>query len=423
MVTLSRQAAARVLHAVFVRGSRIPEGWDARLSEEDAALAQAILGRTLRSWGRLQAWVQPRLNQSGRGLPPGTRIALGIGLAQLAWLDGVSDHAAVHEAVSLVTDPELGFPPHRGLVNALLRQASRDRLRLRQELEDLDPALDRPPFAERILEAAIGSDPAQRAALWERLQQVPSPAFRCLRGDCPPGLEGDPELPGAFLRRQGANFPHEWLRSGAAMVQDRSSQALMTFRWEGAGPGRILDACAAPGGKTTALRQRFPGSELIAVEKDSRRARRLEENLKARGVQAEIVLADAVDWLRQGPPAFDLVLLDAPCSGSGTLAKHPELAWIGDRIDLPRLVEQQRALLEAALSVLASGGLMIYAVCSWLPEEGEEHRARLRAAQPHLEAPELWPEAWSPQGIFRPDPMTWEGEGFQAFGLRVPAGR
>lgn len=421
MPTAARLAVAHALQAVFVRGSRVPQGWDARLSGEDAALAQAILGRTLRAWGRLQAWVQPRLKQQGRGLPPGSQIALSMGLAQLAWLDGVSDHAVVHESVELVAHPDLGFPPHRGLVNALLRQASKDRGGLREGLDALDPALDRTPFAERILEAAAGADPDRRARLWERLQRIPGPAFRCLRGDPPAGLEPDPGLPGGLRRAEGAPFPQDWLRSGAGMVQDRSSQALMAFRWDPQ-PRRILDACAAPGGKTTALATRFAGAELIALEKDPRRARRLSENLRVRELQAQVVVAEAVEWLAGAEASFDLIVLDAPCSGSGTLAKHPELTWIGSQIDLARLAEQQERLLEAAIRVLAPGGLLVYAVCSWFAEEGEAHARRLLVTHPGLEPCDAWPRELGPVGRFCPDPLKWEGEGFQGFAFRAASG-
>ena len=124
MSTASRAAVHRVLHDVFGQGSRVPEGWNAGLSPEDARFAQALLGLCLRRWGRLQSWIRPRLKDPDRGMPLGSQTALTLGLAQLAWMEGVSNHAAVHESVSLAADPELGFPPHRGLVNALLRQAA-----------------------------------------------------------------------------------------------------------------------------------------------------------------------------------------------------------------------------------------------------------------------------------------------------------
>jgi 16S rRNA (cytosine967-C5)-methyltransferase len=414
MTSPSRLAAARALHAVFGDGSRIPEGWNAGLSPADAALAQAMLGLAVRRWGRIQAFIEPKLKTPGRGLPMGSRVALALGLAQLAWLPGVADFAAVSEAVGLVADRELGFPPHRGLVNAILRGAAKDRAATAAQIEALPPALDRPAFASRLLEAAFrGGD---REALWNRLQTEPSLCFRELRpGTAPPGLEADPALPGALVLGPGAEFPRAWLAAGEGMVQDRSSQALMAFRWAGA-PRRILDACAAPGGKTTALALRFPEAELFAVEKSPKRAERLSETLALRGVTARVVVEDAAAWLRLGGKAFDLILLDAPCSATGTLRKHPELAWIGGAIDLKRLAALQRDLLEAALPRLASGGLLIYAVCSVLPEECAAHRAWLHETQPGFQDVEAWPAELG-GAFFQPDLGRWDGEGFQAFAV------
>jgi 16S rRNA (cytosine967-C5)-methyltransferase len=217
---------------------------------------------------------------------------------------------------------------------------------------------------------------------------------------------------------EDAPFPRAWLQRGEGMVQDRSSQALMAYQWEQP-VTRILDACAAPGGKTTALARRHPGAELVALEQDGKRARRLRENLQARGVAAQVVEAEAGRWLAQGGAPFDLILLDAPCSGSGTFQKHPELPWTGGSIDLGRLATVQRTLLTAALERLAPGGLLIYAVCSWLPEEGERHRRWALSAHPALRPVEAWPDRGGAE--LHLDPMTWEGEGFQAFAMtRIP---
>lgn len=418
MITPSRAAAAAALLGVFEGGRRTPEDWDAKLEGQDAGLAQALLGLVLRRWGRLQAWVRPRLREGARGLPVPTQVALAQGLAQLAWLDGVADHAAVNESVTLVSSREWGFPPHRGLVNALLRQAASDRTSLRRELEGLPAALDRSPFAGEVLEAAVPPD--RVSTLWERLQVPPRPAFRALRGDAPEDLEDSGDPPGCLRLREGAPFPKGWLQSGAGMVQDASSQALMAFSWQGA-PKRILDACAAPGGKTTSLGLRFPGVPIVALEQDAARARRLEANLALRGIPAEVVCADAAGWLAGPGPAFDLILVDAPCTGSGTLGKHPELTWIGHRIPRPDLLRRQARILEAALPRLAPGGLLLYAVCSWLPEEGMAHRERLASTHPGFRSADIWGRRWGPPGAFRPDPLTWEGEGFQAFALAAPS--
>lgn len=422
MPTASRIAAARALHAVFGEGRRVPDRWDEGLSGADASFAQALLGLCLRRWGRLQAYVKPRLRDPERGLPLGSQIALAQGLAQLAWLEGVAPFAAVNESVGLVSDRDLGFPPHRGLVNALLRRAGEDVETLRMELAVLPPELDRPRFVERVLRAALAPHGAldRIEELAARIQSPPRVGFRRLRdAPLPEGLEPDPQIEGCLRLAEGAAFPRPWLRRGDGMAQDRSSQALMSFRW-GAEPERVLDACAAPGGKTTLLGRRWPSASLFALELHPLRAERLKENLEARDVKAQVVVEDVELWLAEGGRPFDLILLDAPCSGSGTLQKHPELAWIGGGLDLARLQARQAALLEAAAARLAPGGLLLYAVCSWLPEEGEAQRARMLERHPELRPAEVWPPELGGD-FFRPHPLDWEGEGFQAFALtRVP---
>ena len=420
MPTPSRIAAAKALHAVFGSGNRVGENWNAGLSAEDAGLAQAMLGACLRHWGRLREYVKPKLKDPSRDLPMGSQIALAVGLAQLAWMDGVASHAAVNESVELAADRMLGFPPHKGLVNALLRRAAKDREALRMELAQLPAQLDRTAFAEKTLHAALIPYAAEAALedLWEKLQQPPRPAFRVVRGASPPALEPDAKLPGCWKLKPDEAFPGPWLLSGAGMVQDRSSQALMAFQWE-AHPRRILDACAAPGGKTTALGVRFPEAHITAVEMDPRRAGWLIKNLADREVKADVVQADVMDYLANTTGTFDLIVLDAPCSASGTIQKHPELPWIAGNVDLRRLSGIQRGLLEASIPRLDPGGLLIYAVCSWLPEEGERHGEWMSSAHPDMEPARIWPAGFGVEhgatSSFRPNPLEWDGEGFQAF--------
>ncbi|GLH73274.1 SAM-dependent methyltransferase [Geothrix limicola] len=427
MPTPARIHVAHALHEVFGEGGRVPDIWDRDLGE-DAQLAQALLGLCLRRWGRLQAWVKPKLKDPDRGVPLGTRVCLAMGLAQLAWLPGVSDHAAVNESVDLAANRDLGFLPHKGLVNALLRKASKDRSALAAELEALPSALDRSPAADRVLKAALaphvcqeGGAEAELETLWARLQQPPRPDFRLLKGEVPEGLVPEAGLPGCLRLEDGAPFPRPWLESAQGMVQDRSSQALLAYRWERP-VARILDACAAPGGKTTTLALRHPGAAITALEVHPKRAARLRQTLQQRGLEAQVIQADAAEWLEGNEGTFDLILLDAPCSGSGTLQKHPEWPWLKHE-DLPRLTGLQRRLLAAAADRLAPGGLLIYAVCSWLPEEGAAHREWLREARPEFRPEAVWPASLGvaseaeneATSFFRPHPLQWEGEGFQAF--------
>ena len=425
MPTPARIHVAHALHEVFGEGGRVPDIWDRDLGE-DAQLAQAMLGLCLRRWGRLQAWVKPKLKDPDRGVPLGTRVALAMGLAQLAWLPGVSDHAAVNESVDLAADRDLGFLPHKGLVNALLRRAAKDRAALAAELDALPATLDRGPAAERALRAALAPhhDEGELEALWTRLQQPPSPDFHLLKGEAPEGLQPEAELPGCLRLAEGAAFPRPWLETAGGMVQDRSSQALLAYAWDGP-VSRILDACAAPGGKTTTLALRHPGAAITALEVHPKRAARLRRTLQQRGIEAQVIQADAAEWLEANEATFDLILLDAPCSGSGTLQKHPEWPWL-KHDDLPRLTGLQRRLLTAAAARLAPGGLLIYAVCSWLPEECDSHREWLHQARPDLRPAEVWPAAMGSArdagddgtAFFRPHPLRWTGEGFQGFAVR-----
>jgi len=425
MPTPARLHVAHALHEVFGEKSRVPDFWDRDLGE-DAHLAQALLGLCLRRWGRLQAWVKPKLKDPDRGVPLGTQVALAMGLVQLAWLPGVSDHAAVNEAVELAASRELGFVPHKGLVNAILRRAAQDRAALAAELAAFPGSVDRSPAAGRALSAALTAHESPLDGLeelWDRLQQPPRPAFRLLAGDTPEGMVPDPNLPGCLLGKEGAPFPRPWLEAAQGMVQDRSSQALLSYVWERP-VTRILDACAAPGGKTTTLALRHPGTSITALEVHAKRATRLRQTLQQRGIQAQVIQADAAEWLERNETSFDLILLDAPCSGSGTLQKHPEWPWLAHD-DLPRLTGLQRRLLAAAAQRLAPGGLLIYAVCSWLPEEAEVHREWLAQARPDLRPAPVWPAAWGAHAegsrsctdFFRPHPLRWEGEGFQGFAV------
>jgi len=256
--------------------------------------------------------------------------------------------------------------------------------------------------------------------LWTRLQEPARPAFRIVKdGPLPAGLLPDPDLAGAYGLAPGAEFPRQWLTLGNGMVQDRSSQALLAFHWD-APVRRIADLCAAPGGKTTALALRWPEAELVAVEQHPRRARRLEENLRLRGIRARLVVEEAGAWLQRTGETFDLIVLDAPCSGSGTLGKHPELVWLGDGLDLERLRKTQAALLDAALRSLAPGGLLVYSVCSWLPEEGLGHQTAALVKAHGVKPCPVWAQGPGTPlaAAFTPDPLAWTGEGFQGFALK-----
>ncbi|MCL1893070.1 MAG: hypothetical protein FWG02_02380 [Holophagaceae bacterium] len=428
MSTPTLLSAANALYDVFGNRHRVRDDWNRKLSSENARLARAVLGLCLRKWGRLNTWYAPKLKDSARGLPIRTQIALSIGLAQLAWLPGVPVHAAVAESVELLSDPKNGFPPHKGLANAILRSASKDRPALTESIDSLPTKLDCTPYTEKLLRDALQGQylPKNVEKLWKKLQLPPVHGFVTIRGNPPDSLCPNPHFPKALWLQPERDFPLDWLKSGCGMVQDISSQAVMDFCLPSdyPEPKRILDLCAAPGGKTTSLRQMFPHAQIIAIEQNVRRAEKMKENFKTRRIDVEVIVAEATEWLGGKGDSFDLILLDAPCSASGTFRKHPELNWISEISSIERLTDIQKGLLDAAVGRLSFRGLLIYSVCSWFPEEGINHLPKLLATHPKLAHAHIWRDGNKGETthIFRPDPLTWDGEGFQGFAVGLLGG-
>jgi 16S rRNA (cytosine967-C5)-methyltransferase len=195
-----------------------------------------------------------------------------------------------------------------------------------------------------------------------------------------------------------------WVQDAAAAM----AVALLDPR-----PGeRVLDLCAAPGGKT--LQLAAAGASVLALDVNERRLERLHENLARTRLTAEIVVADALHW--SPPEAFDAILLDAPCSATGTIRRHPDLPFVKDGTELAELTALQAALLDRALGWLKPGGRLIYCTCSLLPEEGEAQLAAALARHPGLrvERPSMsWVEpGWiTEDGGLRLRPDHWAGRG------------
>ena len=428
-LTFARHAVAVALERVFGRGERVAKIWDEGLTGGNARFAQDLLEHCLRSWGRLQAYAKPELHPSNGEVPLETQIILAMAFAESAWMGGLGAPAAREPASASAShgaesaaDPER----HAALLNDLLRRAAKDPETLASDLAKLPPAMDRTPFTERLLEKALAPFGlvGSKESLWSRLMAPHLPSYRAVvPGTEPQGLAVDAKVTGCLALEKGGLPPRGWLSSGGGMVQDRSIQAFLNFQWDGP-VHQILDVCAAPGGKTTNLALRFPEALFFAVEFNNRRARRLQETITLRGLRgrmAEMVVQDAELWMRQSKHEFDLVLVDAPCSGTGKYQEHPDLGWVGSKIDLAALGALQRKLLEAALLRLAPGGLLLYGVCSWLPEECAEHLAWVLQAHPDFLPARVWPAGMGVDpgstNFFRPNPLTWEGEGFQGFAL------
>ncbi len=392
----TREIAFDLLSAVLDRRRPLEEALDAAAlaDSRDRAAAHRLAAAVLRRLGSLDAVLEPFLT---RAPPDGVRHVLRLGAAGLLLL-ATPPHAAVATAVALARARRLA--PFAGLVNAVLRRVSEAGA---AALDGLDgPRLDTPPW----LWASWGVH--ARAIAEAHGHEAPLDLSLRPGADVPPG---GTLLPTGSVRWPAGTRVQDLpgFDAGAFWVQDAAAAlpaALLHAR-----PGeRVADLCAAPGGKTAQLAA--TGAHVTSVERDAARLRRLHENLARLQLEVEVVQADATTWT---PPAlFDAVLLDAPCSATGTIRRHPDVARLKRPRDVAEMAAGQDRLLAAAAALLRPGGRLVYAVCSLQPEEGPGRVADLPGLRPDpFTAAELAgvPAALTPQGTLRTHPGLWAERG------------
>ena len=365
---------------------------DATVRSEDAGLATELAMGVLR-WQRLLDFVIDRsLKKSSRELDVEVRIALQLGAYQLLYLDRVPAHAAVHESVELVKRARKRSAA--SLVNAVLRKI--DKEQLRGDLANKPVPLLLPEhfsLAERM--GIQYSHPTWMVERWLRTfgedrtrailganNRAPVTSGYLLDSEWREGAaaslrdSGCHVQPGRLLRDawlfEGGNpAASEAARRGWVAIQDEASQAVAHL--VGVHPGdRVLDLCAAPGGKTLLLaRAAGANGHVIAADLHEHRVRSMKERFERAGVRnVETLTLDGAQPLPFDQP-FERILVDVPCSGTGTLARHPEIRWRLHATDLSDLHRRQLRLLRNALPHLAAGGRLVYSTCSLEPEENE----------------------------------------------------
>jgi 16S rRNA (cytosine967-C5)-methyltransferase len=381
--TATRALAALALGDVLAGRSNLPEAFarhahDAGVGPrgEPAAARDRAFAREL-AWGaarlapRLDHLVRAHLRQAPRRRDMDVHALLLVGAYQLGHT-AVPPHAAVHATVAATE--LLGKRWARGLVNAVLRKVSTESIpegELPDEARFAHPAwlLDRLRYAwpehwEAIAAAGNGRPPFTLRAV-------------------------DPTASAAALESEGLEVRRGGLAAGALYVSPATdvralpgfAEGALSVQDEGAqlaaelldpqGGERVLDACAAPGGKTLHLAQRAGRAELVAVESDGDRAPRIRENLERGGLACALHVADAIDvdawWDGR---SFDRILLDAPCSATGILRRQPDVRLLRRDDDIAKLATLQRRLVDALWPLLSPGGVLLYCTCSVLPEEG-----------------------------------------------------
>ncbi len=365
----ARSAAHRLLHLVLRRHRPLDEALDgvlAGLASRDRAFARSLTATSLRRLGEIDAVIDRCLDRPLPRSAAPARDALRLGVAQLLHL-GVAPHAAVDGSVALLA-PSSKF---RGLVNAVLRRVARDGAAL---AEGIDPACVN--LADWLWQSwchAYG-ETAARAIGAAQLAEPPLDITVATDADAAGwAARLDAEtLPTGSLRRRGGGAVEDLPGYGAGAWWVQDAAAALPAKLLDAGPGQtIYDLCAAPGGKTAQLAA--AGAEVVAVDRSPKRLKRLRQNLARLGLTARCVEADAAAWQPEAPA--DAVLLDAPCSATGTIRRHPDITWLKSPDDVTRLVAVQARLLDAAIDLVRPGGLLVYCVCSLQPEEGPERIA------------------------------------------------
>jgi 16S rRNA (cytosine967-C5)-methyltransferase len=370
--------ARTALDETFERMSP-PFGLDAA----DAALARAIAITAFRRLGTIQHAINARLERgSPRNSGPFEPILVAAA-TQILFLD-VPDHAAVDLAIRHLHEDGRSAR-YAALGNALLRRLAREREAILRETAD--PFADTPPWLAESWRAAYGEEVA--AAIAASHAEEP-PLDLTVKSD-PAGwaekLDGIVLPTGSVRLRERQPVPGlPGFAEGEWWVQDAAAALPARLLAPKFGE-RIADLCAAPGGKTAQLAA--AGASVTAVDRSDPRLRRLRANLERLGLAAEIVATDAANW--QAEP-FDAVLLDAPCSATGTIRRHPDAAWTKTPEDRDRLVALQARLLNAAARLTKPGGRLVYCTCSLEPEEGERRIEAFLAANLDFARAPITPE-------------------------------
>ncbi len=416
---LTRATAARVLADVTagrslkaVLAQRLPALRDSRDRALCEALCHAALRRRARDAVLLEALLDKPLPTAARSIG----LLLAVGFAQLEQL-GLPEHAAVASTAEAAR--VLGFPRHVGLVNAVLRRFLRERAQLPAGSEAEQAAHAHPGWLLEALQRDWPNDydtvlqaNLRQAPLWLRARGGASGAAQLAQDFAEADVRVE-RIEGAALALLDGGDPTRLpgFARGRFVVQDIAAQGAVAAL--DAGPGqRVLDACAAPGGKAAQIAE--TGAELLALDSDAKRLERVQQTFERLGLRAELRTADAAhteEWWDGRP--FDRILIDAPCSGTGVIRRQPDILLHRRAEDVPALAAQQARLLRALWPLLAAGGRLVYATCSVLKDENERQIDAFLAAHADAEALPLEARFGRPSGRgFQRLPGEGDGDGF-----------
>lgn len=385
-VSAARRSAFEILRRVEMESafaSVLLATLDPGMREDDRALCHELVLGVLRRKLWLERVIEHFAGRSVSKLDLSVRLALKLGLYQLRFLTRIPASAAVNESVNLVRARR--EKSAAGFVNAVLRRATREpeydpTSEVNDQVEKLSIETSHPVWLVERWVKAFGFD---EAAEFVRAQnEAPPTAFRfTARGHRDEVIDelrsGAAELvaskisPDAWRVKGASAATHKLVDRGAIYIQDEASQLLAHML--DAQPGnRVLDVTAAPGSKATHIATLAPRARVVAGDLYSHRAVTMRQLAERQGAHVHVVLHDATKTLPFPNDSFERVLLDAPCSGTGTLRRNPEIRYRLREEDISQLSLQQRSMLENAADVLRPGGRLIYSTCSVEPEENEQ---------------------------------------------------
>jgi len=425
----ARTAALQVLQSVFFNERPLFDALErligkAPLDPRDTAFARAIVMMVLRRLGEIDSVIASFLREPLPVRSGPAEIILRMATAELLFMD-VAPHAAVSSAVELADrDPRARH--FKGLVNAVARKIAAEGKQVAASLDQEQASL--PAWAWQLLDSQYGEETARAVARAHLVEPALDITVARNSGKWAEALQAT-VLPTGSLRRETGGRVEDLpgYEAGEWWVQDAA--AAMPARLLGDVRGqRVIDLCAAPGGKTMQLAA--AGAHVTAVDLDFKRMSRVIQNASRLGLEIKCEVADARDWRPEAPA--DAVLLDAPCSATGTLRRHPEIFWRKDLSDILAQAGLQHDLLKAAAEMVRPGGLLVYCVCSLAREESEEIVDAFLKAMPDFRREPVQPgelggaaELVTPIGDLRTLPSHWleQGgmDGFYAARLRRTA--
>jgi 16S rRNA (cytosine967-C5)-methyltransferase len=407
----TRVAVLEVLEAVLRQKHSLDQAFDnsekiKSLEIRDRAFARSLIATTLRRLGQIDDLISKCLNKPLGKKARRAEMLLRIGVCQLVFM-GTAEHAAISTTVELAQ--RLNEGPYKKMINAVLRKIQRESEELLRQQDVVKLMV--PEWLWTSWKSAYGETVTRDIAEAHLLEPMLDISCKSDPVSWAEKLDGELLTPGTVRRPSGGNIRDlPGFAEGAWWIQDVAARMAVSLLGDVQGK-YVIDLCAAPGGKTLFLAN--AGAEVTAVDRSENRLKRVHENLGRLNLEADVITADVVNW--RPTKQADYVLLDAPCSATGTLRRHPDVAYLKSQSDVDKLSALQSRLLDAAADMVVPTGIILFCTCSLQPEEGPDQIAAFLSRNQNfrldrIEGPEIFTDQ-NPSGMFRSLPSDMKDQG------------